>query len=572
MLEGALGTNERPPSLVAVGVRRWRMGVAIVAALAVTPLAVLMAVALVPASGDTGGSPWLHLLTTVLPRATWTTALLMGGVGLATAFIGVTTAWIVAACRFPGRNIVEWALLLPLAIPTYIVAYAHVEVMDYTGPLQTALRWLFGFTSAREYWFPTARSLPNAIFVLSAVLYPYVYMTVRAMFELQSATTLEVARTLGAGPFRVFIRIALPLARPAVAVGVSLAMMECLNDIGAVEYLGVKTLTFSVYDTWLGRGSLSGAAQIACVMLAVVFLLVSAERWARRNQRFHASAAKGAGLSGYRLKGARAALALGLCLLPIAVGFVVPVLVLADYASRRLDALLDPHLARAAFNSVVYATSAAVVTVCVGLLMAYALRIRPTRFVKAMIRASSIGYAVPGAVLAVGILLPLTFVDNLLNGLSAALFGSGWGLVLVSSGFGVLYAYVIRFLAVSIGSIETGLSRISVHFDMAARTLGRTAGQTLSEIHLPLLRPVLVSAGLLVFVDAMKELPATLLLRPFNVETLATWVYVQASREAIGDAAPAALVIIIVGLIPVLSLSKIGRKRERIGYRARRMS
>ncbi|MBT9290681.1 ABC transporter permease [Prosthecodimorpha staleyi] len=549
--------------------RTWRVAVWIVAVLAALPLVVLALVAIFPVEADEGTSPWLHLIGTVLPGATVTTFLLMAGIGCLTAAIGVTTAWIVATCRFPGRGFLEWALLLPLAIPTYIVAYAHVEVLDFTGPVQSAIRWLFGFKSAKDYWFPNPRSLPSAIFVMSLVLYPYVYMTTRAMFALQSAATIDVARTLGAGPWRVFFRVALPLARPALAVGVTLSLMECLNDIGAVEYLGVKTLTFSVYDTWLNRGSLSGAAQIACLMLAVVFLLVWAERHARRHQRFSHAASRNRPMAGYRLSGSHAALAFAACALPVLLGFVVPVSVLADYASRRLEVLTDPGLIRAARNSLVFAAAAAALTVGIGLVLAYAVRLNPTRTVRALARASSVGYAVPGAVLAVGILLPLTYLDNRLNEATALIFGTGAGLVLVSSGVGLIYAYVVRFLAVSIGSIESGLSKISLHLDMAARTLGRTAEQSLVEIHLPLLRPVLVSAGLLVFVDAMKELPATLLLRPFNVETLATWVYVQASREAIGDAAPAALAIVLVGLLPLLVLSRIGRTAERHGARWR---
>lgn len=557
-------TEPDQPSLVGTGAGAWRRAVFLVAGLAALPLLVLAGVAVAPRSFD-GASPWQHLLGTVLPTSAWTTFKLMAGVGALTAVIGVTTAWLVAACRFPGRGFVEWALLLPLAIPTYIVAYAHVEVTDYTGPIQSAIRWLFGFHSARDYWFPEIRSLPSAIFVMGLVLYPYVYMTTRAMFQLQSASTLEVARTLGAGPWRVFFRVALPLARPAIAVGVSLALMECLNDIGAVEYLGVKTLTFAVYDTWLNRSNLAGAAQIACLMLGVVLLLVWAERHGRRDQRFHHAASKARPLAGYRLTGWPAALALAACLVPVVMGFGVPVLVLADYASRRLEVLQDPGILRAAGHSLLFASVAAVLTVAIGLLLAYAVRIAPTRTIRALARASSVGYAVPGAVLAVGILLPLTFLDNRLNALAAAVVGTGTGLLLVSSGVGLVYAYVVRFLAVSIGSIESGLAKISVHLDMAARTLGRTSERTLVEIHLPLLRPVLVSAGLLVFVDVMKELPATLLLRPFNVETLATWVYVQASREAIGDAAPVALAIVLVGLLPLVVLSRIGRPVERRG-------
>ena len=544
------------------GDRPWVVAVAVIAGLAVAPLLAIVAISVLNISGETGAT-WAHLIGTVLPGTTATTLALMLGVGVVTAVVGTVTAWLVAMCRFPGRGVFEWALILPLAIPTYIVAYLHVELMDFTGPVQTALRALFGWRSAKDYWFPNIRSLPSAIFVMSSVLYPYVFLTARTMFGLQSATTLEVARTLGASPWTVFFRIALPLARPALVVGVTLVLMECLNDIGAVEYLGVRTLTFSVYDTWLNRGSLGGAAQLSTVMLVVVFALIAAERRARRHQRFHAAASKARPAQGYRLGGGAAALAIAACAVPVATGFVVPAAVLADYTSRRLDAFLDPALQRAAFDSFALATIAALVTVAAGLVVAYAIRVTRSRAVGALARLASVGYAVPGTVLALGILVPLSGIDNLIDGAARALVGVSTGLVLIASGTGLIYAYFARFLAASFGSIESGLARISVHLDMAARTLGRGRAAVLREIHLPALRPVLVSAGVLVFVDVMKELPATLLLRPFNFETLATYVYAQATREAVGDGAPAALMIVAVGLVPLVAMAVLGRRRER---------
>ncbi len=528
----------------------WLIAVGLITALVLAPIITLVILAMRPA-----GDIWPHLISTVLPRSVATTALLMLGVGILTTSIGVGTAWLVTMCRFPGRRLFDWALLVPLSVPTYIVAYAYVEILDYTGPVQSAVRALFGFHTSRDYWFPEVRSLGGAAIVMALVLYPYVYLTTRATFMMQSSCILDVSRTLGAGPLRLFFRVALPLARPAIAVGVSLALMETLNDIGAVEFFGVQTLTFSVYDTWLNRGSLPGAAQMACAMLVVVFALLWAERYARRNQRFHLTSSRYRPLPGYRLSPPLAALAIVACALPVLLGFVFPALLLADFASRRLEQLLSPAFLSAATNSLVLAGIAAIATVTVGVLIAYAQRVRPTPLLRTAARLASIGYAVPGTILAVGILIPLAAFDNMIDGLSRQAFGIATGLVLTGSGAALVYAYVARFLAVSFGSIESGFGKISPHLDMVARTLGRTPLRTLTEVNLPIIKPVLLSAALLVFVDCMKELPATILLRPFNFETLSTTVYTAASHEVFEDAALPALAIVLVGLIPVILLA-----------------
>ncbi|AXS39363.1 iron ABC transporter permease [Breoghania sp. L-A4] len=528
----------------------WLIAVGAVTALVLAPIITLVILAMRPA-----GDIWPHLISTVLPRSIATTALLMLGVGTMTSIIGVGTAWLVTMCRFPGRRLFDWALLVPLSVPTYIIAYAYVEILDYTGPVQTALRTLFGYHTSRDYWFPEIRSLGGAAIVMGLVLYPYVYLTTRATFMMQSSCILDVSRTLGAGPLRLFFRVALPLARPAVAVGVSLALMECLNDIGAVEFFGVQTLTFSVYDTWLNRGSLPGAAQMACAMLVVVFALLWAERYARRHQRFHLTSSRYRPLPGYRLSPPLAALAVIACALPVLLGFVFPALLLADFASRRLGQLVDPDFLSAITNSLLLAAIAAIATVAVGVTLAYAQRIRPTPLLQGAARLASIGYAVPGTILAVGILIPLAAFDNMVDGLSRQAFGIATGLMLTGSGAALVYAYVTRFLAVSYGSIESGFGKISPHLDMVARTLGRTPLRTLTEVNLPIIKPVMLSAALLVFVDCMKELPATILLRPFNFETLSTTVYTAASQEVFEDAALPALAIVLVGLIPVILLA-----------------
>lgn len=524
----------------------------VVAALVLLPLVAILWIALTPSA-----EVWRHLVTTVLPGSLKTTLLLMLGVGVTTGVTGVATAWLVTMCNFPGRRILDWALLVPLAVPTYIVAFAYVEVLDYTGPVQSLIRSLFGFQTSRDYWFPEIRSLGGAIFVMGAVLYPYVYLTTRASFLIQSAATLDVSRTLGASPYGLFFRVALPLARPAIVIGISLALMECLNDIGAVTFFGVKTLTFSVYDTWLHRSSLGGAAQLALAMLLMVFALLWLERFERRKQRFHSGGgSKHRPPTRFDLNPWQTALALLLCLAPILAGFVVPALLLMDLASRRLEDLFSPGFLDAIWNSFSLAAVAALLTVVVSVALAYALRLNPKGSLKGAVRLASIGYAIPGTVLAIGILVPLASFDNFVDARMEFWFGLDTGLLLLGSGAGLVYAYIVRFLAVSYGQVEGGFGRITPHFDMAARTLGRNTGQTLYQVHLPILKPVLLSAALLSFVDCMKELPATILLRPFGFETLATTVYEAASREAFGDAALPSLAIVLVGLLPVIYLAR----------------
>ncbi|WP_209015257.1 ABC transporter permease [Roseibium limicola] len=527
-------------------------GLALVAAaLVLIPLLAIGWIALSPA-----GDVWHHLLTTVLPRSMATTLILMAGVGVLTTVLGVGTAWLTTMCRFPGRGWFDWILLIPLAIPTYIVAFAYVEALDYTGPLQSALRSVFGFKTSRDYWFPEVRSLGGAIFVMSLVLYPYVYLTSRASFLIQIASVFDVSRTLGASPWRVFFTVALPMTRPAAVVGVSLALMECLNDIGAVTFFGVRTLTFSVYETWLNRSSLEGAAQLAVAMLLMVFALLWVERQGRRHQKFHNHSTKHLQPSRFKLQGWRATVAFTACALPVLLGFGIPAYILVKMASRRLEQLMDGAFLAAISNSLFLACIASVLTVSLSVALAYGMRLQKNVILSLAVRFSAIGYAIPGTILAVGILVPLANLDGVLNSFSKSTFGYATGPLLLGSGVGLIYAYTVRFLAISFGQIDSGFAKISPHLDMASRTLGRTASQTLWQVHLPILKPVLLSALLLTFVDCMKELPATILLRPFNFETLATTVFEAASREAFEDAALPALAIVLVGLLPVILLAR----------------
>ena len=526
--------------------------IVVVAGVMAMPVLALVTIAVLSGAGEN----WRHLVTTILPRASLTTLELMAGVGLLTAIIGIGTAWLTTMCRFPGRSFFQWALLVPLAVPTYIAAFTAVEMFDYVGPVQSAVRDVFGFQTRRDYWFPEIRSLPGAIFVLSFVLYPYVYMTTRVMFLTQSGQLLDVARTLGSSPWRQFLRIVLPLCRPATAVGVTLVMMECINDIGAVEFFGVRTLTFAVYDTWLNRSDLAGAVQLACVLLVFVAVLIMIERRNRAKQRFYDTGRKASAGPRYQLSPTWVPVAWICCGLPILIGFGIPAQVLLTFALRRLDQIADPQLVEAALTSFTLATLTAVLTVGVAATLALALRNRPMRLGEIATRIATTGYAVPGTVLAIGILLPLATLDNAFARLVSTLSGINPGLILTGSAFALIYAYSVRFLAVAHGTIESGLARVSPQFGMAARTLGSTEWQAVRRIQLPLLRPALMTAGLLVFVDTMKELPATILLRPFGLETLATTVYTAASVEVFEEGAIAALGIVLVGILPVILLSR----------------
>jgi len=445
-------------------------------------------------------------------------------------------------------------LVLPLAMPTYITAYAYVELLDFSGPVQRALRALFGWLTVKDYWFPEVRTLTGAVLVLSAVLYPYVYLSARASFVQQSVCVLEVARTLGRTSVGAFWSVALPLARPALAAGVALALMETLNDLGAVQYLGVSTLTVSIYTTWLQRSSLAGAAQISLVALLVVVALLVAERAARGRSQFHHTTGRYRSIPFSDLEGWRGYAAAFVCGLPVLAGFVAPLAVLLAQASTNMGDAFAAGFWRAVRNSVGVAALAAAATVALGLGLAYARRLAPTAFVGAVVRAAGLGYAMPGTVLALGLIIPLAGLDNHVDAAMRSLFGVSSGLLLSGSLFVIVLAYTIRFLAVSLGALEAGFERMSPNLDAVARTLGETALSALRRVHMPLLVPALGSAALLVFVDGMKELPATLQLRPFNFETLATHVYSYAALEQFEQAALGALTIVAIGLLPVLLL------------------
>ena len=527
----------------------WTIFAAVLAGIVLLPIGTIIVLSL-----SSQQNIWPHLLHTVLPRAIADTSTLMAGVGALSLVLGTGAAWLVTMYRFPGRALLDRLLVLPLAMPTYIVAYCYVELLDYAGPVQQMLRALFGWHSARDYWFPEIRTLGGCVLVLSAVLYPYVYLSARASFAQQSVCVLEVARTLGQTPLGAFRRVAVPLARPALAAGVALVLMECLNDLGAAQYLGVQTLTVSIYTTWLQRSSLAGAAQIALVALLLVGALLLGERAARGGARVHHTTGRYRSIPFSDLKGWRAFLVSAACSVPVIAGFILPLSVLLAQASTYLSEALMIDFWRAVRNSVSVAGTAAITTVAVGLALVYARRLTANALVRFVVPIASLGYALPGTVLALGLLLPLAALDNATDALLRSSFGLSSGLLLSGSLFVIVLAYTVRFLAISLGSLEAGFEKLSPNLDAVARTLGETAFSSLLRVHVPLLVPALGAAALLVFVDGMKELPATLLLRPFNFETLATHAYSYAALEQFERASLGALTIVLIGLVPVLLL------------------
>ncbi|MGR3749253.1 MULTISPECIES: iron ABC transporter permease [unclassified Paracoccus (in: a-proteobacteria)] len=515
------------------------------------PVAAVAWMALTPAENI-----WPHLLATVMPRYMLNTVILTAGTGALAAAMGAGSAWLVGMYEFRGRRALEWLLLLPLAVPAYIGAYALADFLDYSGPVQTALRGWFGWTSARDYWFPHIRSIEAAILVLAAALYPYVYLLTRAALQEQSGSAYEVARALGTGPWGLFRRVGLPLARPAIVAGSAIAMMEAVADYGVVSYFGVQTLNTGIFTTWLERRNAGGAAQIACVILIVVIVLALWERFGRRNARYHQSARQPRPIIRQRLTGF-AAVAAGLaCALPFALGFVLPVGVILSYALAYPQGWVTPGLGLAAWHTISLGGTASILTVFLALVMVYGVRLSGRALPRLLLPVTTVGYAAPGAVLAVGILIPLAALDHRVADGWLALTGTDPGLILTGSGTAIVFAYLVRFFAIAQGAVDGAFTRVPPSLPMAARSLGRDNSAVLRDVFLPLMKGSVGSALLLVFVDCCKELPATLLLRPFNYETLATRVHEKASLEDLGNAAPAALLVMGVGILAVVLLAR----------------
>ena len=558
-MQALLAKTINPARLSAVLMRAdgWTLGTLALTLAAVIPVAAVVGIAFTP-----GDEIWGHLVSTVLPTYIFTTLQLGIGVGIGTLIIGVGTAWLVTTCRFPGRKIFEWAMLLPMAMPAYVIAYVYTDILEYAGPVQEALRDIFGWTTKREYWFPEIRSLGGAISMMTLVLYPYVYLLSRAAFMEQNVCVLEASRMLGRGPWRSFFSVALPVARPAIVVGVTLVLMETLNDFGTVDFFAVSTFTLGIFDVWMNMNNMAGASQLASLLLFFVIALVLLERFGRRKQRFHHTTTKYKALPGYPLTGARGALAFAACALPVLLGFVLPSAVLGGFAVVFFEDAANIDVLGYAANSIGLSALAAVLAVGIAIFMAYGVRMHGGKLLKSVTRVATLGYAVPGAVLGVGVIVVLTSLDNSIDAFMVNTFGISTGLLFSGSIAAVTAGYLVRFLALSFGTVEASLGKITPNMEGAARSLGHGPGRTLRRVHVPLMKGSVLTAGMLVFVDCMKELPMTVILRPFKFETLATFVHQFASDEQLEEASIGALAIVISGIVPVILLSyAIARSR-----------
>ncbi|HYD58519.1 MAG TPA: iron ABC transporter permease [Burkholderiales bacterium] len=530
-----------------------RLGALGVAALVISAVVALPVLSVLSSVASGGGDAWRHIASVLLARYAWTTLVLSFGVALGVVSMGVITAWLVTMYRFRGRDVLEWTLVLPLAMPAYVMAYAYTDWLQFAGPVQSALRAWTGW-GAQDYWFPDFRSLWGAALILALALYPYVYIVARSAFAELSRSALEAARLAGLTRRQTFVRVGIPLARPAIAAGTSLALMETLADFGTVSYFGLEVFTTGIFKAWFSMGDRVAAAQLSSCLLLFVALLVALERASRGRAAYHEYQPRRAAPP-HRLHGARAATALLLCGAPVLFGFLLPAALLgwlaidsAAYSAARLPALIANSFGAAALT--------AVLAVALGTTMAYAARLTKSGAVAAANRVASLGYAVPGAVIAVGILAPLGVLDNVVAGWIEAATGQRTGLLLTGTIAALIFAYLVRLLAVALQTTEAGLARITPSMGDAARSLGLTPGATLRRVHVPLLRSSLATAALLVFVDVLKELPATFALRPFNFDTLAIEAYNLAKDERLAEAAAPSLVIVAVALVPVVMASR----------------
>lgn len=527
-----------------------------IAALIIVPIAVVLLQTAAPAT-DT----WQHLSSTVLSDYVRNTIYLLVGVAIGVAVAGTTTAWLVTSFRFPGRRVLEWALVLPLAMPAYVIAYAYTDALQFAGPVQTWLRELTGW-KAREYWFPDIRSVGGAIALFTLTLYPYVYLLARAAFLEQTMSTIEASRLLGVGRWGTFLRVGLPLARAGIVAGVALAMMETLADFGTVAYFAVPTFSTGIYRAWFSLGDVHAAAQLSVVMLAFVVAILGLERLLRGRARVHNAGTRRHAASA-PLHGRAGAFAALVCALPVVLGFVVPAAMLLRMALAGGDPQFGSRFVGLVRNSFLLAGAAAIAAVLVGLLVGYAARVTRRPLVRLAAKVAGTGYALPGSVIAVGILIPLGALDNAIATWLKAQFGLAPGLVLTGSIVALVYGYNVRFLGVALQTINAGMAKITRSMDEAARSLGRGPAATLHRVHLPILRGSLFTAALIVFVDVMKELPVTIVLRPFNFDTLAVQTYNLAADERLAEAATASLVIVLVGLLPLVVLSRAIRHTRR---------
>ena len=533
----------------------WVVATLLLVAVFISPILAVFAAA----TGDSD-QLWSHLATTVLPRYVSNTVTLAAGVGVIALLFGVSSAWLVSRYEFPGRRWMEWILLLPAAVPAYIVAYTYTDFLEYAGPVQSLLRDMFGWNSARDYWFPEIRSMGGAILVMGAVLYPYVYLMARTAFLLTPASLYETALVAGRD---VFWSVALPLARPAIVAGLALVLMEALSDFGTVEYFAIETLTLGIFNVWLGMNNLAAAAQIACLSFVFVLALLAVEIIARSHRQFVDTGRRPTPISAQRLYGWRGWGCLFACLIPVIVGFVVPVGVLLGFVVRGYSLSLDSAVLSAIQNSLFLAGTTAVVVMSTATFMVLVCTYRGNTFLRQAAAIASVGYAFPGTILAIGVVTVAGALDWFLGGVLDSIFGFGQEGLLAGTLILIILACSTRFQAIGYGAMTSGQQRLPPNLMHASRTLGRTFGESLREIILPLLAKSFIAGGLLVFVDVMKELPMTLLLRPFNFETLATYVYQFAKDELLEEAALPALVIVLTGILPVVIMNAALRRITR---------
>ena len=516
----------------------------------------LPVLALIFSAFSADGDLFRHLTDTVLLDYLANTLGLVVGVVLLSLLFGVPTAWLVAMCQVPGRRALQWALMLPMAMPSYIVAYVYTDLLDYSGPLQAGLRTLFEWSRPADYWFPAIRSLGGAAWVLALVLFPYVYLLARASFLEQSVSLIHSSRLLGCNPWQSFRCLSLPLARPAIMVAVSLVAMETLADFATVHFFAINTLTTAVYDTWLGYGSLATAAKLSCMMLLAVVLLIALERRSRQRQQVFQKSMGHEQPLRYPLKGVSRWLAGLWCWGLVLAGFGLPFVILLDYGVRYFELSWTPEFVRFAGNSLLISALTALLAMGIALLLGFFRRLDGGVKSLLPLRIAAMGYAMPGTVLAIGVLVPLTALDFGINDLAEWLGGQGPGLLLTGTLTAIVFGYLVRFVAIAIGSVESSMGKISPSLDMAARSLGQGDGGMLRRVHLPLVRRGLFAGAMLVFIESMKELPAALLLRPFNFDTLATHVYQFVSDEMLERGALGAIVIVLVGLLPLIWVNR----------------
>ena len=534
----------------------WKLTTIFLVVVFLSPIAAIV----VAASGDSGGL-WVHLSQTVLPRYVANTLGLMLGVGSLSLLFGVSTAWMVVRYDFPGRQFLQWILLLPAAMPGYLIAYTYTDFLEYAGPVQALLRDVFGWQSTRDYWFPEIRSMGGAILVLGAVLYPYVYIMARTAYLVTPVSLFEVGRIAGRS---LFWSVALPLARPAIVAGLALVLMETLSDFGTVEYFAIETLTLGIFNVWLGMNSLTAAAQIASFSFLFVIALLTLEVLSRARRSFVDTTRRSASLSPDRVHGRRAFVCIAVCLTPVVIGFVVPVAVLLNFILQGYSVALDTSVLEAAGNSIFIGLVVAALVIGTAALIGLVSMFDKGIWLPRFSALASFGYAFPGTILAIGVVTAGGAVDSWVAAFLDWVLGisyEGW----LTSGVGlIVFACVVRFQAVGYGAVVTGLGRVSPNMMEASRMLGCGFGTSIWRVMLPSIRLSCIAGALLVFVDVMKELPMSLLLRPFNYETLATFIYQFAKDELLEEAALPALVIVVTGIIPVFLMNSVlNRIRER---------